>query len=212
MTRFPAHIPTSLQSYVEQFDEDPDKAIDRLRGLLAKRGPDAVGYYLLAWLCYRNEERTEAIRAAWKAKIFAPGSPAMETLHYFMTHPDKQNAWKPKKLKPRHRPVRSAPFHTHSINDLDELIGKLSSVETRRIRLSSAETDEPEPDLAADSASVDDIVTETLARIHENQGNLRQAIRTYEKLIGLNGEQKKTEYEARIRELRSRIEEEEESS
>jgi tetratricopeptide (TPR) repeat protein len=212
MKSLPSNIPRSLHSYVELYKDDPDRAIGKLRKQIDRRGPDAVGHYLLAWFYHRKGERREAIRAAWKAKIYAPGSPVMEQFHYYMTHPDAFNAWTPADTMKRHRNIRSPHKLTHSISDLDALITKLSSVESRRIRLdASPDPGEDVPDLSEQSSQVDDIVTETLAVIHEKQGNLSQAIETYQKLTKLNDGEKADEYEKKIRDLRARQEEEEES-
>src|SRR5690554_4194901 len=115
MMNIPVHIPRSLQSYLDQYSEKPLVAIERLENQLKKRGPDAVGYYLLAWFYHYQDQPAEAVRCAWKAKIFAPGSPVMESFPYLMSHPKKFDAWKPfrflfpsrsrKKEEDRHPPI-----------------------------------------------------------------------------------------------------------
>ncbi|MDZ7693336.1 MAG: hypothetical protein U5K69_19840 [Balneolaceae bacterium] len=66
---------------------------NKLKNHLKKRGPDAVGYFLLAWFYHVEGNKDKAIRAALKAKVFAPGSPLMDKLHYYLSHPDAFEAW-----------------------------------------------------------------------------------------------------------------------
>lgn len=197
----PTHIPPSLKSYVEHYSTDPEKAIRKLEKHLRKRGADAVGYYLLSWLLHFRGDRQKAVRTAWMAKIYAPGSPVMEQLHYYMMHPDSFRAWKPAGPAGHYRTAPAVNKVSHSISDLDALIDRISSVESKRIEFNPDSEDGP--DLAEASTKVDDIVTETLAAIHEKQGNLEDAITTYRKLAGLNSE-KSAYYEEKIRELEKR--------
>ncbi len=95
MQELPFEIPQSLSSYVAQFENDPEKGIANLEAFLKKRGMDAVGYFLLSWLYFNNDQKEEAVHYALKAKCCAPGSPFFEHLHYFMVHPDHFEAWKP---------------------------------------------------------------------------------------------------------------------
>ncbi|MEX0593730.1 MAG: hypothetical protein WD115_03060 [Balneolaceae bacterium] len=201
------HIPHSLRGYLDHFQKDPDEAIDRLRGHLGRRGPDAVGHYLLAWLCHHNGYREEAVRAAWKARIFSPGSPATERLHYYLSHPDGFSAWTPDTSSPAQSGRRPAPRKktwSRPIQNLDSLIEKLSSVETRAIRLDPDNEKESGQDLSAESLEVDDIVTDTIAWIHETQGNHGQAIRIYEQLKE-NWPEKRSEYEEKIAALKKKL-------
>ena len=95
MHELPFEIPQSLNTYLNRFQSDPDKGIADLEAFLKKRGMDAVGYFLLSWLCLNNGRKEEALRHALKAKSFAPGSPFFQHLHYFLVHPDHFDAWKP---------------------------------------------------------------------------------------------------------------------
>ncbi|TVQ73574.1 MAG: hypothetical protein EA363_03010, partial [Balneolaceae bacterium] len=95
MQELPFEIPQTLSSYVAQFENDPEKGIANLEAFLKKRGMDAVGYFLLSWLYFNNDQKEEAVHYALKAKCCAPGSPFFEHLHYFMVHPDHFEAWKP---------------------------------------------------------------------------------------------------------------------
>lgn len=194
-------IPKSLQGYVDQFETDPDTAIERLENHIQKRNSGAVGYFFLSWLYHRNNQKKKAVQAALKAKVFAPGSMLMERLHYVMAHPRHFNAWEPEqKREPFKR--KQHKDRGHPIQDLDLLIAKLSSAEKKRIKPDLS--DEDQPDLSENSNQVDDIVTETLAVIHEKQGNFKGAIDTFKKLRRTNSS-KKEYYDEQIFRLQQKI-------
>jgi len=177
------HTPASFQIYLDQFESDPDKTIEKLEQHVVRRNTGAVGYFFLAWLCHKNGDREKAIQHAWTAKVYSPGSPLMERLHYFLSHPDSFNAWKPDQRTERFKKDFSNGERSHPISDLDSLINKLSAVESKRIKLSEEDLKEAaDEDLSKYSAEVDDIVTETLAAIHEKQKNFQAAIETYKQL------------------------------
>ncbi|MEX1063150.1 MAG: hypothetical protein WEC12_06065 [Balneolaceae bacterium] len=201
MKAIPENIPRSLRSYLEQYRQDPATATERLENHLKKRGPDAVGHYLLSLFYYYSGHRREAVQHAWKAKIFAPGSPAMEQLHYYMSHPDGFNAWKPADPAGRSCADSGVEKSIHPISDLDALIDKLSSVESKRIKLTM--DGEKGPDLSRESANVEDIVTETLAGIHEKQQSYTAAIDTYRRLMQINPD-KKAYYKKQILRLQEK--------
>ena len=177
-------IPESYKSYLEKFESDPEDAISRLKSRIEKRNAGAVGYFFLAWLHFHNNDKENAIEAAWQAKVRAPGSRFMERLHYYLSHPRNFDAWVPEKKQAEFK--RSIYNHerAHPISDLDNLISRLSSVERKRLNPKDLENDQR--DLSEKSSDVDDIVTETLAIIHEKQGNFQAAIQTYERLRGIN--------------------------
>ncbi len=199
----PAHIPQSLRSYLAHFQENPDNTIKKLEAHVRKRGADAVGYYLLSWFYHYNGDSENAVKAAWKAKIYAPGSPAMDLLHYYMQHPKKFKAWKPVKQAVKPDMAENNQGKAHPIADLDSLIEKLSAIETKRITFDL--NSEDGPDLSEESSRVDDIVTDTLAEIHEKQGNMEAAIKTYQKLMHLHTH-KKGFYKKQIERLEAEIE------
>ncbi|MDI6402993.1 hypothetical protein QLX67_13380, partial [Balneolaceae bacterium ANBcel3] len=87
MQGLPFEIPESLQPYISQFESDPESGIANLKAHIKKRGMDAVGFSLLAWLCQENGNQEDALKYALKAKVCAPGSPFIEYLHYFLIHP-----------------------------------------------------------------------------------------------------------------------------
>ncbi|MEX1010624.1 MAG: hypothetical protein WDZ29_01040 [Balneolaceae bacterium] len=203
MESISSNIPRSLQPYLEQFRKEPERAIQRLEKRLKKRGPDAAAWYLLSWLCYSGGRREDAIRAAWNAKILAPGSPAMEHLHYFMTHPKTFRAWQPDGLVAISPPAARRESAGLPSLDLDQLIDRLSDEKATRIRIDES-APEPDEDLGVESSRVEDIVTETLAQIHEQQGNKEAAIVTYERLMDLYTH-KSGHYRAQIERLKSDI-------
>lgn len=177
------HTPTSFQIYLDQFETDPDKTIKKLEQHVIKRNTGAVGYFYLAWLCHKKGDRKKAIEHAWTAKVCAPGSPLMERLHYFLSHPDSFDAWKPDQKNKYYKKEYNSGDRSHPISDLDSLINKLSAVESKRIKLSEEDLKNGvDEDLSKHSTEVDDIVTETLAGIHEKQKNFKAAIETYKQL------------------------------
>lgn len=201
----PYQIPISFQSYLEQFETDPEGAITRLEKHVSKRNTGAVGYFFLAWFYHKNDNGEKAADAAWKAKIHAPGSRVLGRLPYFLVHPSSFEAWEP---DPEREPFKRGHLRqneSHPIQDLDQLISKLSSVETKRIRFDPSSTGQKQPDLSENSSQVDDIVTETLAVIHEKQKNYPAAIETYQKLLAANPG-KKDHFEKQISRLRKKLE------
>ena len=198
-------IPKSYQSYLEQFEENPDKAISRLTARIEKRNTGAVGYFFLAWLHLKNKNKEKALEAALSAKIMAPGSRFMERLPYFIQHPHAFEAWQPKKTTAGNKSTNSNSEEAYPIHDLDLLISKLSSIEPRRMSEKDLKQGE-QNDLSKGSVQVEDIVTETLAVIHEKQENYAAAIKTYKKLITEN-RSKKEYYNEQIDRLK-RVKEE----
>ncbi|MCC5941344.1 MAG: hypothetical protein JJU37_07350 [Balneolaceae bacterium] len=177
-------IPESYKSYLEKFETDPDDAISRLKARIDKRNAGAVGYFFLAWLYFHNDDKESAIEAAWQAKVRAPGSRFMARLHYFLSHPRSFDAWVPEKKQAEFKRSIYIHEHAHPISDLDKLITRLSSIERKRLNPKDLENDQR--DLSEKSSDVDDIVTETLAVIHEKQNNFQAAIQTYERLKEIN--------------------------
>ncbi len=197
-------IPQSYQSYLETFETDPQHAISRLEARVEKRNAGAIGYFFLAWLYYKNNDQEKALEAAWQAKVRAPGSRFMERLHYFLAHPHAFDAWEPKKNRKEFRRDIRHFEPSHTIHDLDSLITKLSSLESKRIKLDNADDESNQDDLSEKSSDVDDIVTETLAVIHEKQNNLESAISTYRRLIQINPS-KEEHFQKQIDRLQEKI-------
>lgn len=206
MADLPFDIPPSLYSYLEQFESAPQKTTRRLEQQLQKRGADAVGYFLLAWFYHKQENQPEAVNAALKAKIFAPGSPFFEKLHYFFSHPNLFDAWCTQEAWNDHTLGGYGFSKSGPILDLDNLIEKLSKIESSRIRFNQdILSDEDSSSATEESDEVDDIVSETLAKIHEQQGKYKTAIKAYERLK-VTKKERQSFYDERIEELKKKIE------
>jgi tetratricopeptide (TPR) repeat protein len=185
MSAIPFAIPESLASYAVQYASSPDKTIHRLRKQLKKRGADPVGYFLLGWFYHRKGLNQKAIDCALKAKNFAPGSPFFERLHYFFTHPKLFDAWQlydgPTLVREDHA---DAGYRTPGpVLELDTLIKKLSDATAKRIKNKDLPPSDSGNYLSSNFDDVDDIVSETLAEIHEKQGKTEAAIQTYKRLM-----------------------------
>ncbi|MEX2602901.1 MAG: hypothetical protein WD361_01800, partial [Gracilimonas sp.] len=72
MQQLPFDIPKSLSSFVEKFNDNPEQVTQKLKRHLKKRGPDAVGHFLLAWFYHLQAKNNEAIQESLKAKTYAP--------------------------------------------------------------------------------------------------------------------------------------------
>jgi len=201
MQQLPFNIPKSLASYVEIFEKDQDKAIEKLQKQVKKRGPDAVGHFLLAWFYHLKQENKEAIKEALIAKNYAPGSPLMEHLHYFLVHPNLFEAAIPKSRYSNQSKLLEGSRRS-PILDLDRLIEMLEAVESQRIQISLDTDEDSLEDLSEEANNIEDIVSETLARIHITQGNKKAAIKMYERLIEVN-EEKADDYLGKIDELKN---------
>lgn len=202
MSDLPFEIPKSLASYVEHFENDPLNATTRLKKQLKKRGPDAVGYFLLSWFYHLKGMDEKAIEEALKAKTLAPGSPFLEKLHYYLSHPNTFDAWKP--VSTDYSESVSSPAANNAgpiLEDLDMLIQQLSEVEAVKIAIPSETELKGEANWDNKLDDTDDIVSETLANIHEKQGKTDAAINTYKQLKKLNQE-KKDYYKEQISRLR----------
>jgi len=199
MKTLPFTIPPSLNSYVEQFESDPERMTRKLDRLVKKRDPDAVGHFLLAWFYHLQGDQETAISEALKAKTYAPGSPLMEHLHFFLLHPEQFEAAVPTRLVKKKK-VFVQGNRTPQILDLDRLIELLEAVESQRVNYSY--NDVSDEDLSEPSNDVAEIISETLAKIHEAQGNKKEAIHMYERLVIAN-EEKADVYSTKIEELKN---------
>lgn len=209
MAEFPFEIPKSLLSYCEQFEDKPKKATDRLHKHLKKRGLDPVGYMLLSWFYYLDNEHDKAIETALKAKVYAPGSNYLSLLHYFFSHPNNMEAWVPEyQSTSGKKDIGSSPKKGSQFNiDLEKLIKSLTDVDRVQTSTSKteAETDtNTNKDLSDNSDQADDVITETLAKIHKSQGKYKEAIRTYRSLITLYPD-KEDYYRKHIEQLEQQI-------
>lgn len=202
MSDLPFSLPESLSSYLEQFPDQPDHVIERLRAFLKKRGQDAVGFMLLAWLYFRNDQKDLALTTALQAKRFAPGSPLLEHFHFFLLHPDHFEADLPDKPSSG---KTSTPKPQGEISaDLEKLINRLSETTGSTIQEPDESPLSEEEDLSKKTSKVQDIATQTLASIYERQGKLDEAITIYEQLKE-NRPERAAEFDAEIQSLRSRL-------
>lgn len=204
MQELPFHIPKSLSSYVEKFEDDPQQVISKLKKHLKKRGPDAVGHFLLSWFYHLENESKKSIQEALKAKTYAPGSPLMEHLHYFLVHPEKFDAAVPNQsyISSGGMKLQQAT-RTSPILDLDRLIQMLEEVESQRIQIPTEDEEYDDSDLSKDSEEVDDLASETLAKIHTKQGRHKEAIKMYERLI-VRDQNKADHYKEKIAKLKNK--------
>lgn len=202
-------VPESYQIYLDQFDSDPEGTLTKLENHVSKRNSGAVGYYLLAILSREAGRSSDALKFALSAKILAPGSEFFRHFPYYIQHPDYFDAWVPKSIPDKPRKNKHHIDSTHPIRDLDKLISKLSDAESKRIHVPKTDKDSGNSaeDLSKQSADVDDIVTETLALIHEKQGNYEAAIKVY-KQLRLANSSKREHYDEEILRLRQRHESE----
>lgn len=210
MPQLPFEIPKSLSSYAEHFDDDPIKATTRLKKQLKKRGPDAVGHFLLAWFYHLKGMDDQAVDEALKARIFAPGSPFFQKLHYYLSHPKAFEAWTPERSTSAQKDTSTSVDEPGPVLDLDSLIQKLSAVESGRIETGDKKQSQEDSDQKAPKdEDVDDIVSETLAQIHEKQGKYDAAIRAYEQLKKIKKD-KEEHYTEQINRLQNLKEEDKE--
>lgn len=210
MPQLPFELPKSFASYAEQYDGNPGKTIRRLQQQLDKQGPNAVGYFLLAWFYHLQDEQGEAVAWAHRARIHAPGSPFFRKLHYYLSHPQMFEAWTADE-DPSSSPSQDASHggHDEPVMDLDTLIGRLSRVETKRIQ--PVGNIEASPSHISLGGDVDDIISDTLADIHARQGKTDLAIKAYKRLINRNKD-KEDYYQEQIRKLKKQREEQKDTT
>jgi len=202
MQELPFNIPKSLSSYVEQFEADPEKITLKLSKHLKRRGPDAVGHFLLSWFYHLQNKNDRAISEALKAKTYAPGSPLMEHLHYFLVHPEKFEAAIPSHSYTSTSLKLQQGSRTSPLLDLDRLIQMLEEVESNRIRIPDKDEPFDDSDLSEEAEKIDDVISETLANIHARQGRKKEAITMFEKLKNKNKD-KADHYEKQIQKLKN---------
>ena len=205
MKPFPFILPESLAGYLESFDRDNQKAIKSLKSHLKRRGPDAVGYFLLAWLHHLKNDQDNCNLYALKAKCFAPGSDFFENLPYYFSHPDLFNAWKPNKNISAESSRGQESSQGYYV-DVDSLITRLESVSRTKQTIELSEINDKEE---STESKGDYLATPTLALIYTKQKHYEKAIQVYTRLASKNSSNKK-EYLKEIEKLKQLIEEDEE--
>ena len=203
MSDLPFTLPGSLNSYLEQFPEQPDRSIERLRSFLKKRGQDAIGHMLLAWLLHINGNKSEALETATQARHFAPGSPLLENYLFFILHPDGFNAALPD-LSAQQDNSTQTP--TRITADLEKIIHKLTEKRGAAVKDPDESPMSEDEDLSKKTSYIQDLATETLASIYHKQGKLQDAIRVYG-LLKSSMPGRADEFEQKINELRAQMEE-----
>ncbi len=212
MLSFPFEIPPSLYSYLEKFEDDPKGITKKLEDHLDRRGQDPIGEFLLAWFYLHQDKKEAALVHGIKAKAYAPGSPLMEHLPYFIRHPETFNAWQPTSQSSDHQVTESVfahPRYPNSLDDLDELIEQISQVNPKKLRKrQQKEFEEPEEHShGVEADEVDDIISETLADIYEKQNRFERAIHVYQQLMQIYPDHEEV-YRNAIDRLQKRIDEE----
>ncbi len=195
---------------------------------ISKQMPSHVSCHVLLAQAYAAEERWQEALSSWQnASFLMPNSPAIrkgfrEVLHILSKQTIKLIAASPKPEvkrknvkaaeKPAARPARNTFIHSippslahlapdaESVGEDLELDDLINELESARIV--------PKPDhemiqAPAVEADIDDMVSETLARIYEGQKQFDEAARVYEKLAVIQPD-RATDFEQRATELRSR--------
>jgi len=187
MNSFPFKLPDSLNSHLELFEKQPEKAIGSLQRHLKRRGNDAVGYFLLGWFYLQTGSKEKALYYANMARAFAPGSPFFHYLPYYFQHPKSFEAWVPEHQNGPQTALKSKKQKNRFFLDIDALISRLSHPDAKKIRLDAVSGEDLKHVPFKDG---DGIATPTLAKIYEQQKQYREAIKTYKKLIELKPENK----------------------
>src|SRR5699024_5932679 len=196
--KLPFQIPESLASYVEQYEANPKKTIDRFKKQLERRGSDAIGFFILAWFYHQQAEKEKALKYAVKAKTLAPGSPFLEKAPYFLSHPQLFDAWQSDASTPI---GGHSKFSSPSKSGLNSLIERLSNAGAKKIKVDYSPGDNKTKNQQPfDEKEVEEIVSETLAKVHGQQGNNSTAPYMYKTLRETNKDRSDF-YEKKIKEL-----------
>lgn len=182
MKSIPFELPESLKSYLVTYQEDPDKGMQLLEKHVNKRRNDAVGFLLLALMYHHAGNQNKAIKSATMSGSLAPGSPLLENLQYFLSHPDGFDAWIPNETLRRSKTMgRDSNSNGMDLGlDLDTLISRLSRANQKRIKISDQTS---EGNFSHDAVELEQLATPTLALIYERQNNFEEAIRMYKRLM-----------------------------
>ncbi len=182
MKSIPFELPESLKSYLVTYQDDPDKGMQLLEKHVNKRRNDAVGFLLLALMHHHAGNHEKAIKSATMSGSLAPGSPLLENLQYFLSHPDGFDAWIPNETLRRSKSLgRDSGSNGMDLGlDLDTLISRLSRANQKRIKISDHSS---EGSFNPDAVELELLATPTLAMIYERQNNYDEAIRMYRRLI-----------------------------
>lgn len=184
MKPFPLPLPPSLASYQEFYYREPREALRRLEMQIKRRGYDAVCCLFLGWLYFQSGDEPKGFEYARLAKVAGPGSRIMDFAPYLIQHEKSFDAWLPEQAYAGDL----NPFFIDRTLNLDDLIEKLSLAESTRIILNEEEpmaSTDATMHLAAPDGTynpIEEVYTETMARILEMQGNYPKAIDILERL------------------------------
>ncbi len=196
-------IPPSIEPYVRLYEQEPDKAIQKMETAFLKRRSDPV---LLAWLCWMYIEQGDVAQALQRANLAmtqAPGSPIIAQLRYLCMHPKRFEALSTSWSVPSVATTTAIATEFGIPFDLDALITKLSHAGKTKIKLE--ESTEPHVDMANESAKRGKIATHTLAMVHEKQGRYAEALAIYDQLISAKPDRAGT-YAEHINRIKSKLE------
>lgn len=200
---FPLKLPPSLHSYVEAFEKDPEKAMGRLENQIKRRGQDPLGTMLLAWFNLKYGNSEQALVLAHKVRCQVSGSPLLSVLPYALFDPAFPDVKTGNLYQNSEVPEQSfLSLGSYAVGNLDTLIDQLSTQQS--IQVEPGHSLDEHSDLSARSAEVEEIVTETLARITEAQGNLEEAAKMYRRLAVLYPEKAKS-YKKQAKSLEKNI-------
>jgi len=197
------------------------KAVPLLEQVTDQMPQYATAHVLLARMYEAADRRADALRTWEHAAFLLPSSPTIRAgvrrvLRHYPFEQTTTSSTNPAPSSPKEAPAFS-PRTTPSVRreppasaaaaealeaegeDLDRLIEEL---ETARIVPRPDLEDIPEPDLEDD---IDDMVSETLARIYSSQEQYGEAARIYEKLATMDPE-RADEYKEKAAEMREKDE------
>lgn len=179
--------------------------------------PAYAGAYVLLARAYEAGERWQKARAAWQqALLLVPDSPvAAEGIRRALRQgrqPGKgvaTDAATFSEVEHLHRstdapaaPPEPLPqSRSDDLNDLDNLDRLIAQLEDARITPRPDVDDVPAPELDDD---IDDMVSETLARIYAAQNQFEEAARVYDQLA-LQNPDRNVYFNQKAREMRGRI-------
>lgn len=180
-------LPETYKPYIITFEQNEESGVDKLSRALTKRGSEPVGMFLLSIMLHLTGKSAEAINIAEKARYMVAGSSFFMGLPYRLKHPEGFEAWVPSDLGLNEAEPIISEVITAPAAELDELIVVLSDVENTKIKLVDKPIDNDNYYNTAEE-QVDDIYTETLAKIYFNQNEFERSLAIYNRLVELHPE------------------------
>lgn len=208
-------LPQAIQRSLLEAEKDPDAVLSELEHELPRSPQDPVLYLKLAVTCRQKGLLEEALEAAWRASVFAPGSALMRSLPYYIAHPDGFDAPAPPEMHDGEPSVGgrvSMDSSGLSLPDLDEMIDKLLNLEHQgRIRIGQHEDAEAERGRDRRKSVMEEpsedgelgLASLTLVDILGRQGKHAQALALLERIMARDdGSGNREQFEARRQALR----------